>query len=64
MNLTLENILIGETGSRLCAYDRWLVWNEYNEAWEVYESSYRRSTGKIRYSGKSLDEAMQILIKE
>ena len=61
---SIESILIGEVSARLSVGGRWLVWDNFDSQWVVYETWHGHTTGKVKYRGLSKKEALQVLINE
>jgi hypothetical protein len=63
MNSQLEQVL-KQTNSRLSIGNKWLVWSITFNEWVVLEHKYYAHTNTTLYSGQSLDQALESLLKE
>jgi hypothetical protein len=44
--------------------NKWLVWDDENNEWIVYERRYRQKTNTVHYNGQNLNKAIEILGRE
>ncbi len=52
------------TNIRITDANKWLFWNDSSEEWSVYTRRYKARQNTVLYSGSSLEEAIDVLIKE
>ena len=61
--MTIEELLKSpDKDVRLTVGRKWLVWD--TDEWSVYEDVFRKRDALLIHSGNSLDEALEILVKE